>query len=101
MPASLIACSLVKPRNLWKAMNRRRKARYGRRPLETREPGSVACEHRLSALGSFVERVTAQGHKIKRTTVDVDLTELAAAKKTLGTRTNRDTINRALRQVNV
>ena len=45
-------------------------------------------------------RAIAQDHTIKRTTVDVDLTELAAAKKTLGTRTTRDTINSALRQVN-
>jgi Arc/MetJ family transcription regulator len=45
-------------------------------------------------------RVTTADHTIKRTTVDVDLTELDAAKKTLGTRTTRDTINSALRQVN-
>jgi hypothetical protein len=45
-------------------------------------------------------RVTAQDHTIRRTTVDLDLTELDAAKKTLGTRTTRDTINTALRQVN-
>jgi Arc/MetJ family transcription regulator len=37
---------------------------------------------------------------IRRTTVDVDVTELAEAKRTLGTRTTRDTINNALRQVN-
>src|SRR5574340_1238208 len=45
-------------------------------------------------------RATAQGHPVKRTTVDLDLTELAAAKKTLGTRTTRETINTALREVN-
>jgi Arc/MetJ family transcription regulator len=45
-------------------------------------------------------RAKGQDHTIKRTTVDVDVTELAAAKKTLGTRTTRDTINGALRQVN-
>jgi hypothetical protein len=47
-----------------------------------------------------VGRPTAQNHAIRRTTVDLDLTELDAAKKTLGTRTARDTINTALRQVN-
>jgi Arc/MetJ family transcription regulator len=47
-------------------------------------------------------RVAAQRRKtaIKRTTVDVDMTQLAEAKKVLGTRTTRDTIDTALRQVN-
>ena len=36
----------------------------------------------------------------KRTNVYVDLTELAEAKKTLGTQTTSDTINGALRHVN-
>lgn len=40
-------------------------------------------------------RTAADDHTIKRTTVDVDLTELVAAKQTLGTRTTRDTINSA------
>ena len=45
-------------------------------------------------------RVTAAEHKIKRTTVDLDLDELAQAKETLGTGTTRDTINTALREIN-
>lgn len=45
-------------------------------------------------------RATAQDHTIKRTTVDLDLTELEGAKEILGTRTARDTINTALREVN-
>jgi Arc/MetJ family transcription regulator len=35
-----------------------------------------------------------------RTTVELDLTELERAKETLGTRTTRETVNRALREVN-
>lgn len=45
-------------------------------------------------------RAAAQDQTVKRTTVDIDLRELDAAKKTLGTRTTRDTINSALRRVN-
>ena len=45
-------------------------------------------------------RATVGTHRVKRTTVEVDLTELAEAKKTLGTHTTRDTINSALHQVN-
>ena len=45
-------------------------------------------------------RTTARDHTIKRTTVDLDLTELEGAKEILGTRTARDTINAALREVN-
>lgn len=45
-------------------------------------------------------RAAAQDHTVKRTTVDLDLTELAEAKKYLGTRTTVDTINGALRKVN-
>lgn len=39
-------------------------------------------------------------HIIKRTTVDLDMTELERAKDVLGTRTARETINTALREVN-
>ncbi len=35
-----------------------------------------------------------------RTTLELDLVELRRAKKTLGTKTTRDTVNRALREVN-
>lgn len=42
----------------------------------------------------------AADHTIRRTTVDLDLDELELAKKALGTRTARDTINSALRDVN-
>jgi len=44
-------------------------------------------------------RATAVGHTIKRTTVDLDLDELSAAREILGTQTTRDTINTALREV--
>jgi Arc/MetJ family transcription regulator len=47
-----------------------------------------------------MERTTASGHTIKRTSVDLDVDELRAAKRTLGTVTTRDTINTALREVN-
>ena len=39
-------------------------------------------------------------HTIRRTSIDLDVGELERAKKTLGTRTTRDTINTALRTVN-
>jgi hypothetical protein len=45
-------------------------------------------------------RATAVDHIIRRTTVDLDIGELELAKETLGTRTARDTINAALREVN-
>jgi hypothetical protein len=45
-------------------------------------------------------RATAVDHTIRRTTVDLDMDELKLAKETLGTRTARDTINSALREVN-
>jgi hypothetical protein len=35
-----------------------------------------------------------------RTTLELDLVELRRAKRTLGTKTTRDTVNRALREVN-
>ena len=35
-----------------------------------------------------------------RTTLELDLGELQRAKKTLGTKTTRDTVNQALREVN-
>jgi Arc/MetJ family transcription regulator len=38
-------------------------------------------------------------HTIKRTTVDLDMDELQAAREILGTETTRDTINSALREV--
>lgn len=41
-----------------------------------------------------------KGHGIKRTTVELDLTALEEAKKVLGTRTTRETIDAALREVN-
>lgn len=47
-----------------------------------------------------VGRVTASNHTIKRTSVDLDMDELRAAKETLGTSSIRDTINSALRDVN-
>jgi Arc/MetJ family transcription regulator len=50
----------------------------------------------MTAMG----RMTAAEHTIKRTTVDLDLDELAQAKETLGTGTTRDTINTALREIN-
>lgn len=37
---------------------------------------------------------------VRRTTLDLDFTELERAKEVLGTSTNRDTVNRALREVN-
>lgn len=45
-------------------------------------------------------RATAVDHTIRRTTVELDLDELKLAKETLGTRTTRDTINSALREIN-
>ena len=39
-------------------------------------------------------------HEIKKTTIELDLTELEAAKEILGTATARDTVNTALREVN-
>jgi hypothetical protein len=47
-----------------------------------------------------MRRAAIANHVVKRMLVDVDLTELAAAKEALGTRTTYDTINRALREVN-
>ncbi len=47
-----------------------------------------------------MRRAQATGHTIKRTTVDLDLDELEAAKGILMTTTARDTINTALREVN-
>ena len=44
-------------------------------------------------------RATAVDHTIKRTTVDLDMDELSAAREILGTETTRDTINTALREV--
>ena len=44
-------------------------------------------------------RATAAEHTIKRTTVDLDMDELTAAREILGTDTTRDTINTALREV--
>jgi Arc/MetJ family transcription regulator len=38
--------------------------------------------------------------KTHRTTVELDLAELSRAKETLGTRTTRETVNEALREVN-
>jgi len=37
---------------------------------------------------------------IQRTTLDLDVAELEQAKRVLGTRTKRETVNRALREVN-
>lgn len=44
-------------------------------------------------------RAAAVDHIIKRTTVDLDMDELSAAREILGTETTRDTINTALREV--
>jgi Arc/MetJ family transcription regulator len=44
-------------------------------------------------------RASAVEHTIKRTTVDLDMDELQAAREILGTETTRDTINTALRDV--
>ena len=49
----------------------------------------------LKAMG----RASGADHTIKRTTVDLDMDELQAAREILGTRTTRDTINTALRGV--
>jgi Arc/MetJ family transcription regulator len=49
----------------------------------------------LKAMG----RASAVEHTIKRTTVDLDMDELQAAREILGTETTRDTINTALRDV--
>jgi Arc/MetJ family transcription regulator len=46
-----------------------------------------------------VGRASAADHTIKRTTVDLDMDELQAAREILGTETTRDTINTALRDV--
>jgi Arc/MetJ family transcription regulator len=46
-----------------------------------------------------MERATATDHVVKRTTVELDMTELDAAKEILGTGTIRDTVNTALREV--
>lgn len=40
------------------------------------------------------------GHKIKKTTIELDLTELDEAKRVLGTATARETVDTALREVN-
>jgi Arc/MetJ family transcription regulator len=45
-------------------------------------------------------RSSATQRRIKRTTVDLDLDELDHAREALGTRTTRDTVNTALREVN-
>ena len=43
---------------------------------------------------------TTREHTIRKTTVELDMTELETAKKVLGTETIRDTIHTALRAVN-
>ena len=43
---------------------------------------------------------TGATHTTQRTTVELDLVELERAKGTLGTRTTRETVNKALREVN-
>lgn len=42
----------------------------------------------------------APGHTIRKTTIELDFTELETAKETLGTATARETVNTALREVN-
>ncbi|MGH3012580.1 MAG: type II toxin-antitoxin system VapB family antitoxin [Gaiellaceae bacterium] len=37
---------------------------------------------------------------IQRTTIDLDIRELEKAKRALGTKTKRETVNRALKEVN-
>jgi hypothetical protein len=44
-------------------------------------------------------RATAEDHVVQKTTVEVDMTELDAARAILGTVTIRDTINTALHEV--
>jgi Arc/MetJ family transcription regulator len=44
-------------------------------------------------------RARTTEHVIQRTTVEIDMTELDAAKEILGTGTIRDTVNTALREV--
>lgn len=46
-----------------------------------------------------MDRTSSTRHRIKRTTVDLDLDELQAARAVLGTETTKDTINAALREV--
>jgi len=46
-----------------------------------------------------MKRAADTGPTIKRTTVDLDLDELRAARAVLGTETTKDTINTALREV--
>jgi Arc/MetJ family transcription regulator len=46
-----------------------------------------------------MSRAPTPRHRIKRTTVDLDLDELQAARSVLGTETTKDTINTALREV--
>jgi Arc/MetJ family transcription regulator len=45
-------------------------------------------------------RAIATDHVIHKTTIEIDMTELDAAKEILGTGTIRDTVNTALREVN-
>jgi Arc/MetJ family transcription regulator len=46
-----------------------------------------------------MSRPPAAEHRVKRTTVDLDLDALEQARDSLGTRTTRDTVNTALREV--
>jgi Arc/MetJ family transcription regulator len=43
---------------------------------------------------------THSSTKTHRTTIEIDPVELSRAKRTLGTTTTRETVNRALREVN-
>jgi hypothetical protein len=47
-----------------------------------------------------MRRSTTADHVIQKTSVEIDMTELDAAKEILGTGTIRDTVNSALREVN-
>jgi Arc/MetJ family transcription regulator len=44
--------------------------------------------------------LSTDGARTLRTTLDLDLAELEEARRVLGTKTKRDTVNRALREVN-
>jgi Arc/MetJ family transcription regulator len=46
-----------------------------------------------------MERARATDHIVQKTTVEIDMTELDAAREILGTSTIRDTVNTALREV--
>jgi Arc/MetJ family transcription regulator len=48
----------------------------------------------------YIGAMSPSSTKRHRTTIELDPVELNRAKRTLGTKTTRDTVNRALREVN-